>query len=131
MSGFTAVRQVDPHLKAQGGFNVRHGYCVSLLLPKRAMGEGSVRQAHTHRVEQEHLGASAELSQHCHCHRSALLTTGSGDSNTATAQQLQHLCQRWLTHLQQGPQEYRRDVCFEKRHGSICLDMFKDSETSL
>lgn len=65
MSGFTAVRQVDPHLKAQGGFNVRHGYCVSLLLPKRAMGEGSVRQAHTHRVEQEHLGAPAELSQHC------------------------------------------------------------------
>lgn len=104
---------------------------VCLLQLKWAMGEGSVRQAQAQGVEQEHLDTLAELSQHCHCHRSALLMTGSGDSNTGAAQQLQCLCQRWLTRLQQGSQEYRRDVCFEERHGSICLDTFKDSETSL
>lgn len=57
--------------------------------------------------------------------------TRSGDSKTGKAEQLQCLCQEWLTWLQQGPQEHRRDVCFEERQRSICLDVFKDSETSL
>lgn len=55
----------------------------------------------------------------------------SGDSKTGKAEQLQRLCQRWLTPLQQGSQEYRRDVCFEECYRSICLDLLKDSEASI
>lgn len=53
------------------------------------------------------------------------------DGKTGKAEQLQRLCQRWLTWLQQGSQEHRRDVFFEEWYRNICPDMFKDSEASL
>lgn len=93
-----------------------HGYCVSLLLPKWATGEGSVRQAQVFDGLSKSTWVPRQsllLSQHYHCYRSTLLMMRSGDGKTGKAEQLQHLCQRWLTQLQQGSQEYRRDVCFE------------------
>lgn len=50
-----------------------------------------------------------------------------GEGKTGKAEQLQRLCQRWFTLLQRGAWEYRRDVRFEERYSSICLDTLKDS----